>query len=157
MMTPILENEQYQLFLQGSVHKWTRTGTRDHYYDYEDYYQQWRGTGVVIDKTTDKSVQFNFLGLANCSGPVAPDLKSLILRVDIRHKNALAQELALPNQDNALVSFVCERLLAKVVGCADFIKSITIDNIPLTELVNAGIVADSSGQIHLAIPVPVQS
>lgn len=155
MATPLLENDRYQLFMQGGVHRWTHTGTSDHYHDYEDHYQQWRGTGVVIDKTTGQSVQFNFLGPANRSGPAAPDLKALILRVDIRYKNALAQELALPNQEINLVSFVCERLLAKVVECRDPIKSVTIDNIPLAELVRAGIVADSSGQIHLGIPVPV--
>lgn len=150
MITPILENERYKLFMQGGMHRWTVSGTSDHYYDYTDDYHQWRGAGVVVDKETGQSTQFNFSNPASRFGNPTADLKSLVLQTEQR--NALAEKFALPNQEGNIINFVCKRLLDKVAKCTDPIKTIVIDHIPFAELINAGIMPDSSGQIHLGIP-----
>lgn len=151
----ILENDRYQLFMRGYVARWTKTGTSDHYYDYEDHYHQWRGAGVVVDKKTDQLTQFEFTSPASRFGNPAADLKTLVLRTDkvvigkFEYRQASTEVIALPGQESRIVSFVCERLLDKVAKCADPIKGIFIDDIPFAELASAGIVADGSGQVHL--------
>lgn len=166
MTTLMLENERYKLFMRGSIHKWVKTGTSDHYYDYEEHYYQWRGEGVVVDNKTDKSTQFSFNSPDSRNRPPTLNLESLVLEVQggptvkvedrpgISHyRLSSVRELALPNQNSNIVNFVCVRLLDKVAGCANPIKTIIIDPIPIAELINAGIVADSSGQICLNIIV----
>lgn len=155
MTTPILENNRYQLFMQGSVHRWTVSGTSDHYYDYEDDCHQWRGTGVVLDKKTGQSTQFSFSSPASRFGNPAPDIKFLVLQTEQR--NAIAEKFALPNQEDNIVNFVCKRLLDKVAKCADPIKTVVIDHVPFAELISAGIMPDSSGQIHFNMATSLQN
>ncbi len=158
MQNPILENARYELFLQGGIKTWQESGTSDHYYDYTDTHYQWRGSGVVRNKKTGISTQFNFSNEDSRHRAPPTELKHLLLQTtreipDGRHdrRMALAPELVIPGQEEELTTIVCERILEELEKCQDPVKWICITPIPFELLVNKGFAPDYSGQFHIAL------
>lgn len=158
-MEPILSNEKYEIYLLGNIERWTRSGTSDHYYDYTDHYEGWRGQGALLDKSTGVSVQFGFGFNAGRNRSVPQALKDLLLHTDRERKGfhpnlsrwLSVSEVVLPDRQEEVVNFIFERILSRVNAHPGPVKVISLDPIPHAELVERGLAADWAGQVHLPL------
>jgi hypothetical protein len=140
----------------GRIDSWTESGTSDHYYDYTDTYYRWEGSGVIKDKKTGISIQFNFFNNSSRQDP-PKDLQSLLFSTDreVREnfsRRALTlQEVATDDGKKIAVPFICELLIKRISECKEPIKNICMVPVKFSELVEAGLAPDFDGQIHIAL------
>ncbi|MDP2651487.1 MAG: hypothetical protein Q8O98_02775 [bacterium] len=152
-MEPILENQNFELYLDGELKRWEVSGKE---YSSGHVSYQWHGTGAIVIKALDETIQFQFKGPTTSNGEHAKNPSDLVL-MTTRHKKgcwweqAPLDELVLPEMREEMVDLVCQRLLEKIKKCSDPIKYIEIEAMKFEALVASGFVADYNGQIALTL------
>ncbi len=156
MQTFHQENEDYELYLEGSIHSWDVSGTSDHYYDYTHTYRQWRGSGVMTDKKTGLSFQFNFTN-GQTRGEIPRSLEDVLFATNrtingyLYGRPLTIYEVAIPGEEERIFNMICQRILALVLQCEEPIKRIRLEPTAFNDLVAVGLAPDRDGQIHLAL------